>query len=257
MKRLQISVDISGRQVFVVGEDNMAAAAVENLLPCGCSVTVISMRPRPEWEDESRSGKIRLIRKPYSRDQIMDAGMVFACAETEVNHDIYAACRCLGIPVFTEGEPAKCDFFPVTEPADPEGDAENRDLRMVMSLQKIRAFDLLIFTSPAAVRSVFREMRALETDIRILAGRKIAAAGRDTAESLQAEHLYPDFRLPAVPAGREDVESLFDDARRYFRDRVFQGSEENRRILVFGTEEACGFFTEALTDYRTDCVKLT
>lgn len=252
MKRLPISVDISGRQVFVVGEDEMAAEAVEELIPCGCTVTVISEKPRTEWEEKIRSGQIRLIRTPYSRDLIMDAAMVFACAEAGVNHDIYAACRCLGIPVFTEREPAKCDFFPAHVPAD----AEDRDLRLIQSLQNVSAYDLLIFTSPASVRRAFAEMQALETDVRTLAGRKIAAAGRETAESLHAEHLYPDFCLPAVPGKREDSADLYEDVRRYFRKQVFPGAPEDRRILIFDTTGAGDFFTEALAEYRTDCVHL-
>ncbi len=118
MERLNISVDISGRQVFVIGEDDMAMQAVHALLPCGCSITVISERPYPGLESMVKNGLIRLIREPYRREQILDAGMVFACSEKTVNRDIYAACRCLGIPVFTEGEPAKCDFFLAQEQAE-------------------------------------------------------------------------------------------------------------------------------------------
>ncbi|MDY6287696.1 MAG: NAD(P)-dependent oxidoreductase [Lachnospiraceae bacterium] len=283
MKRLDISVDISGRQVFVVGEDDMAMQAVRALLPCGCSITVISERPYPGLESMVKNGLIRLIREPYRREQILDAGMVFACSEKTVNRDIYAACRCLGIPVFTEGEPAKCDFFLTQENAEEDAADTVRDLRLIMSLQKISVYDLVIFTSPAAVRRVMAEMQTQEIDMRNMAGVMVAAVGRETAESLRTEHICPDLCLPAVPLNdqgthsgepsdhtaqsaeekkltKDDPEQQdpSEEARQYFYDHLRRhaqkkgGRPEDGRILVFCTPEESVFFQKSLREYRTD-----
>lgn len=65
------------------------------------------------------------------------------------------------------------------------------------ALENLERYQWVAFTSPIGVRVFFEQMREKRCDVRRLAGRRIAAIGKGTAEALEERGLLPDL-LPEV-----------------------------------------------------------
>ena len=58
------------------------------------------------------AGKLTILRKTYEREDLYDASLVIAATnDHKINQDIYAACKCLGIPVNVCQDRERCDFY--------------------------------------------------------------------------------------------------------------------------------------------------
>lgn len=58
------------------------------------------------------AGKLTILRKTYEREDLYDASLVIAATnDHKINQDIYAACKCLGIPVNVCQDRDRCDFY--------------------------------------------------------------------------------------------------------------------------------------------------
>lgn len=104
-KYFQVFLSLENKKAAVIGPSTATKNIVNELTECGAQVKVIE------------NGR-------YKREMILDSDIVFACdADPAVNEDIYAACGCMGIPVYIPSRPEKCSFFlyPAGE-KDPMGD---------------------------------------------------------------------------------------------------------------------------------------
>ena len=104
-------IDLSESRVLIVGSGTDAKRRARFLSGYTNDLAVIAAQADPEWQAMETEGKIRLLVKPYEREDLYGADMVIAADTAEVNDDIYAACKCLGIRVHTCGNSAKSDFY--------------------------------------------------------------------------------------------------------------------------------------------------
>ena len=75
-------------------------------------LTVIAPEVNPELRTLEEQGKLTVLRKAYEREDLYDAALVIAATnDKKTNEDIYAACKCLGIPVNVCNDRDKCDFY--------------------------------------------------------------------------------------------------------------------------------------------------
>ncbi len=79
--------------------------------------------------------------------------------------------------------------FPMIKIAPPDDGYKSIDA----AIENIGRFDLVIFTSVNGVTHFLERLRAKKTDIRCLAGKKIAAIGEKTAEELEKHYLTADM----------------------------------------------------------------
>ena len=110
-----IFVDLSGRKVVVAGAGTIAKRRIRVLADFTDHLVVIAPEVNPELRAMEAEGKITILRKTYEREDIRDAALVIAATNShQINQEIYAACRELGIPVNVCSDREKCDFyFPV------------------------------------------------------------------------------------------------------------------------------------------------
>ena len=75
-------------------------------------LTVIAPEVNPELRTLEEQGKLTVLRKAYEREDLYDAALVIAATnDKKTNEDIYATCKCLGIPVNVCNDRDKCDFY--------------------------------------------------------------------------------------------------------------------------------------------------
>ena len=73
---------------------------------------MIAPEVNPELRTLEEQGKLTVLRKAYEREDLYDAALVIAATnDKKTNEDIYAACKCLGIPVNVCNDRDKCDFY--------------------------------------------------------------------------------------------------------------------------------------------------
>lgn len=107
-----VFIDLSDKKTVVAGAGEAAREMTLNLLMFTDRITVIAEKPDPSIADLAEEGKISLVRKAYEREDLFDADLVIAAMDDEKeDSDIYAACRCLGIPVYVCGNRAREDFI--------------------------------------------------------------------------------------------------------------------------------------------------
>lgn len=107
-----IFIDLSGKKIVIVGGGRIAARRAGVLSEFADDITVIAPEAADSIREMSEAGSVRWIREKYRREQILDADIVLACTDSEeVNGDIVAACRCLGILVNDCGRRERCDFY--------------------------------------------------------------------------------------------------------------------------------------------------
>ena len=94
-------VDLTDKKVVVVGAGTIAKRRIRTMAEFTSRLVVIA----PEVN-------LTILRKTYQQEDICDAAMVIAAtSDSKVNQEIYAACKCLGIPVNVYKDKTKCDFF--------------------------------------------------------------------------------------------------------------------------------------------------
>lgn len=111
-KYFPLFVDLSGKKVIIVGAGQIALRRTKTLLDFCADITVIAPEILPDFYCWEQEGSLRLLKKEYCREDILDADLVLAATDNpEVNSDIYSACKCLGILVNVCSDRNKCDFY--------------------------------------------------------------------------------------------------------------------------------------------------
>lgn len=119
--RFPLFVDLTDKKVVVVGAGSIAARRVRTLCQFARDITVVAPGVCEEIRTLAGEGKIRLLNRPYRREDIYDAWMVVAATDdAALNREIYTAGRCLGAWVNVASDQRLCDFhFPGIVKKDP------------------------------------------------------------------------------------------------------------------------------------------
>ena len=105
-------VDLTDKKVVVAGAGTIAKRRIRAMLEFTEHLTVIAPEVNPELRTLEEQGKLTVLRKAYEREDLYDAALVIAATnDKKTNEDIYAACKCLGIPVNVCNDRDKCDFY--------------------------------------------------------------------------------------------------------------------------------------------------
>lgn len=105
-------IDLSDKKVVVAGAGTIAKRRIRALTEFTDHLVVIAPEVNKELKDLEAEGKLTILRKHYEREDIYDASMVIAATnDKKLNHEIYTACKCLGIPVNVCSDKTKCDFY--------------------------------------------------------------------------------------------------------------------------------------------------
>lgn len=105
-------IDLTDKKVVVAGAGTIAKRRIRSLIEFTDHLVVIAPEVNKELKDLEAEGKLTILRKRYEREDIYDASMVIAATnDKKLNHEIYTACKCLGIPVNVCSDKTKCDFY--------------------------------------------------------------------------------------------------------------------------------------------------
>ena len=97
---------------LVVGGGDVALRKVLSLLQFNADITVISPRLCKPLSELSAEKKIRIIRKPYSKDYLEGAKIVFCATDNEkINRSVSQDCNEKGVLINTADNPVLCDFI--------------------------------------------------------------------------------------------------------------------------------------------------
>ena len=111
-KYFPMFVDLTDKKVVVAGAGTIAKRRIRAMLEFTEHLTVIAPEVNPELRTLEEQGKLTVLRKAYEREDLYDAALVIAATnDKKTNEDIYAACKCLGIPVNVCNDRDKCDFY--------------------------------------------------------------------------------------------------------------------------------------------------
>ncbi len=104
-------LSLDGKKIVVIGGGRIAARRIRILTGFTQCVTVIA----PEVDDSllplEEAGQVRILRKPFSPEDVEGAFLVLAAADAAVNEEVCAACRARGIPVNVSSDRSACDFY--------------------------------------------------------------------------------------------------------------------------------------------------
>lgn len=107
-------VDLSDKNIVVVGGGAVAARRAKTLLPFTRNITVVAPKVTAEVHELGKTGQVRLFIRPVKRSDFANAYMVIAAtSDRKLNDDIYRVCKEEGIYVNVASDRDKCDFcFP-------------------------------------------------------------------------------------------------------------------------------------------------
>nr|WP_296155318.1 bifunctional precorrin-2 dehydrogenase/sirohydrochlorin ferrochelatase [uncultured Blautia sp.] len=105
-------VDLSDKNVVVVGGGNIATRRVKTLLQFTRNVTAIAPKCTVELQELGKAGYVNLITRPVKRSDFDMAYMVIAATnDWKLNEEIYRVCKEEGIYVNVADDKSKCDFY--------------------------------------------------------------------------------------------------------------------------------------------------
>ena len=101
-------VDLSGKNVLVVGAGKIASRRIRTLRGFTEHITVVAPEIAPELED----GSVALRRRPFAPEDLEGADLVVSAADdAALNASVAALCRERGIPVNVSTDSARCDVL--------------------------------------------------------------------------------------------------------------------------------------------------
>ena len=98
--------------VDLTGAGTIAKRRIRSMIEFTDHLYVIAPEVNKELKEMEEAGKLTILRKTYEREDLYDASLVIAATnDHKINQDIYAACKCLGIPVNVCQDREHCDFY--------------------------------------------------------------------------------------------------------------------------------------------------
>ena len=105
-------IDLSDKNIVVVGGGTIATRRISTLLQFTRNVTVIAPQCSAEVLEMAKLGQITLEQRPVKRSDFHMAYMVIAATnDRKLNDDIYRICKSEGIYVNVSSDREKCDFY--------------------------------------------------------------------------------------------------------------------------------------------------
>ena len=105
-------VDLTDKKVVIAGAGTIAKRRIRSMIEFTNHLYVIAPEVNKELKEMEEAGKLTILRKTYEREDLYDASLVIAATnDHKINQDIYAACKCLGIPVNVCQDRDRCDFY--------------------------------------------------------------------------------------------------------------------------------------------------
>lgn len=105
-------VDLSDKNIVVVGGGNIATRRVKTLLQFTRNVTAVAPRVTAELQELGKTGYVNLITRPVKRTDFQNAYIVIAATnDWKLNEEIYRVCKEEGIYVNVADDKSKCDFY--------------------------------------------------------------------------------------------------------------------------------------------------
>lgn len=105
-------VDLSDKNIVVVGGGRIATRRVKTLLPFTRNIKVVAPKVTMEMMEMSKAGYVQLLTRPVKRSDFAQAYMVIAATnDWKLNDEIYRVCKQEGIYVNISSDREKCDFY--------------------------------------------------------------------------------------------------------------------------------------------------
>ena len=105
-------VDLTDKNIVVVGGGNIATRRVKTLLQFTRNVTAVAPKVTAELQELGKAGYVNLIMRPVKRTDFQMAYMVIAATnDWKLNDEIYRVCKEEGIYVNVADDKSKCDFY--------------------------------------------------------------------------------------------------------------------------------------------------
>ncbi len=111
-----VLLDLSSKNVLVIAGSGKEEAKAMNYLhvltACTDHLAVLAPSPSPALKDYANRMMIHLMEKSYVRADLYGADIVISTLEdADINDDIHAACKTLGIRVQITAQPYRSDFI--------------------------------------------------------------------------------------------------------------------------------------------------
>ncbi len=107
-----IMVDLTDREVLVIGGGSVAARKISTLVEYGASVSVAAREIDPEISSYIDEGKVRYLGEEYSLVYLKEKFLVIAATDdAELNHRISLAAEAKGMLINAVDQPADCNFI--------------------------------------------------------------------------------------------------------------------------------------------------
>ena len=106
-------VDLSGKEIVVVGAGKIAARRIQTLCGFTEKITVIAPEASDAVLEMARGGAVRLLRRPYIQGELSrETYLALAATDNaEINQTVCRECREKGILVNVCSDKSLCDFY--------------------------------------------------------------------------------------------------------------------------------------------------
>lgn len=105
-------IDLSDKNIVVVGGGNIATRRVKTLLSFTRNICVIAPKVTMEMMELGKAGFVQLITRPVKRSDFNLAYMVIAATnDRKLNDEIHRICRQEGVYVNVASDREQCDFY--------------------------------------------------------------------------------------------------------------------------------------------------
>jgi precorrin-2 dehydrogenase / sirohydrochlorin ferrochelatase len=107
-----IMIDLTGREVLVVGGGLVAGRKITTLIEYGASVSVVAKELSPELKNLADSGKVKYLGGEFSMVFLKDKFLAFAATDDqELNRRISLAAHAKGMLINAVDQPSDCTFI--------------------------------------------------------------------------------------------------------------------------------------------------
>jgi precorrin-2 dehydrogenase / sirohydrochlorin ferrochelatase len=107
-RHYMVCLDLRGKRCLVVGGGRVATEKAQGLLDCDADVTVVA----PEVDDELATLPVRVVRRPFSRSDVVRCFLAIAATnDRTVNIAVSAVCAELDVPCNVADDPELCSFI--------------------------------------------------------------------------------------------------------------------------------------------------
>ncbi len=106
-------VDISGKDILIVGAGRIALRRLETLLKFESRITIVAKEVHSKIRAFAQDAAcVRIVQKEYGAQDLEGRDLVLACTDSgEINREIVRECREKGIPVNAANCKELCDFY--------------------------------------------------------------------------------------------------------------------------------------------------